>query len=81
MLAIIKNFLLLEGQSQHNEEVNFFVTRAGERSCRGHLTQTEGRDGAETPGEGRPDRAISVKLKELHRDLQATALPRRLKRR
>ena len=50
-------------------------------SCRGNLTRTEGRDGAETTGEGRQIRAISVKSKEPHCDLQATASTRRLKRR
>ena len=58
-----------------------FVTRVGELSCRGHLTQTEGRGDAETTGEGRPDSAISVMSKKPHRDLQATASTRRLKRR
>ena len=38
---------------------------AGRFSCRGHLTQTEGRGDAETPGEGRRISAISVKLTEL----------------
>jgi len=58
-----------------------FVTREGRFSCRGHLTQTEGRGDAGTTGEGRQNRAISMKLKEPHRGLQATASPRRLKRR
>ena len=49
--------------------------------CRGRLTQTAGRGVAETPGEGRPNRAVSVKLKKPHRDLQAMASTRRLKRR
>ena len=30
-------------------------------SCRGHLTRTEGRDGAATAGEGRRDQAIHLK--------------------
>ena len=62
-------------------EAGVFVTRVGGFSCRGYLTQTEGRDDAETTGEGRPNGTISVKLKEAHCDLQATASPRRLKRR
>ena len=41
-------------------------------SCRGHLTQAEGRDGAETTGEGRQIRAISVKSRK-----PATFKPRR----
>ena len=49
--------------------------------CRGHLTQTEGRGGAETLGEGRPDRAVPEKPKGEQCDLQTTASPRRLKRR
>jgi len=53
--------------------VGVFVSCAGRFSCRGHLTQTEGRDGAETPGEGHPKRAIAVKRK----DPPATFRPRR----
>ena len=34
-------------------EAGVFVSREGGLSCRGHLTQTEGRDGAGTPREGR----------------------------
>ena len=43
--------------------VGVFVTRAGGHSCRGHLTQTEGRDDAETPGEGRNRSFSNVKRK------------------
>ena len=68
------------GRDPLSRSVSFRAPRR-RRSCRGHPTQTEGRDGAETPGEGRPSRAISVKHKEPHRDLQATASLRRLKRR
>ena len=57
-------------------EASVFVYCAGRFSCRGHLTRTAGRDGAETTGEGRPIRAISVKLRDLHCDLHATASPR-----
>ncbi len=44
-------------------------------SCRGHLTQTEGRVGAETAGEGRPSRAIPIS----QRNLLATFKPRHLR--
>ena len=50
-------------------------------SCRGHLTQTEGRADAVTAGEGRPSRAIPITPTEPPRDLQATSSTRRLKRR
>ena len=50
-------------------------------SCRGHLTQTEGRADAETAGEGRPSRAIPIKPTVPPRDLQATSSTRLLKRR
>ena len=49
--------------------------------CRGHLTPTEGRGGAETLGEGRPGRAVPEKSRGEHCDLQATASTRRLNRR
>jgi len=48
---------------------------------RGHLTQTAGRADAGTPGEGRCGWSIPVKRMERQCDLQATAEPRRLKRR
>ena len=38
----------------HREATKPSEASAERRSCRGHLTQTEGRDGAETTGEGRP---------------------------
>ena len=61
----------------------FVYVRAPRRwlSCRGHLTQTEGRACAETAGEGRPSRAIPIKTTEPPRDLHATSSTRRLKRR
>ena len=50
-----------------------FVSREGGFSCRGHLTQAEGRDDAAMTGEGRSTRAILVK----QTDVNATLKPRR----
>jgi hypothetical protein len=50
-------------------------------SCRGHLTRTEGRDGASPPREGRSDRKGKEQSEECERDLQASEATRRLKRR
>ena len=56
-------------------EASVFVYCAGRFSCRGHLTQTAGRDGAETTGEGRQIRAISVKLTSLRPSGHGVAAP------
>ena len=61
--------------------VSFRVGSLEPLPCRGHLTPTEGRGGAETLGEGRPGRAVHEKSKGEHCDLQATASTRRLNRR
>ncbi len=49
-------------------------------SCRGHLTRTEGRDGASPPREGRSDRKGKEQSEECERDLQASEATRRLQR-
>jgi hypothetical protein len=49
-------------------------------SCRGHLTRTGGRDGAETHGEDRRERGIGEQGQNSPIDLQANVPTRRLKR-
>ena len=49
-------------------------------SCRGHLTRTGGRDGAETHGEERRERGIGEQGQNSPIDLQANVPTRRLKR-
>ena len=47
--------------SREAARVGVFVRRFRRFSCRGHLTQTEGRDDAAEAGEGRLARAVPVK--------------------
>jgi len=60
--------------SREAARVGVFVRRFRRFSCRGHLTQTEGRDDAATTGEGRLCRAVHVKVDGNH---HATFKPRR----
>ena len=60
--------------SREAARVGVFVRRFRRFSCRGHLTQTEGRDDAATTGEGRLCRAVHVKDDGNH---HATFKPRR----
>ena len=79
------NYLALELLVLHGLDyaisASFRVGSLEPLPCRGHLTPTEGRGGAETLGEGRPGRAVPEKSKGEHCDLQATASTRRLNRR
>jgi hypothetical protein len=50
-----------------------YSCRAKPDSCRGHLTATNGRDGAETPGEGRGKYKDNETSVGCERDLHATA--------
>jgi len=52
--------------SREAARVGVFVRRFRRFSCRGHLTQTEGRDDAATTGEGRLCRAVHVKADGNH---------------
>ena len=56
------------------------VARGVRLSCRGHLTRTGGRDGAETHGEDWRERGIGEQGQNSPIDLQANVPTRRLKR-
>ena len=53
--------------------IRVYSCRAKPDSCRGHLTATNGRDGAETPGEGRGKYKDNETSVGCERDLHATA--------